>query len=67
MDSVRIEDLIFGIPLAVAAVVLLVIAIASVVQRDREAIMISAGVGVMFGFLSLMLCTGWVNILPLPK
>lgn len=67
MDSVRAEDLVFGVVLAVCAAVLLTIAVTNVFQRDREAVQMSGGLGLAFGFFALILCTGWVNVLPLPK
>lgn len=66
MSAVRIEDLIFGLLLALVALVCIVIAVRSVRSRDREALSMSAGLGTMCAIFSLVLCTGWVNILPLP-
>jgi uncharacterized membrane protein (UPF0136 family) len=67
VDAVRLEDLGFGILLAVVAAAALLIALNARRSRDREAVSMSAGFGAMLGFLALVLCTGWVNILPLPR
>jgi hypothetical protein len=67
MDSVRLEDLVFGVVLALGAAVLLIVAVKSVWRHDAEAVKIAGGVGLMFALFSLILCTGWVNVLPLPK
>jgi hypothetical protein len=67
VDSVRLEDLSLGIFLAVVAATALIIALNAGRHHDREAVTMSAGFGAMIGFLALVLCTGWVNILPLPR
>ena len=67
MESVRVEDLVFGIVLAVGAAILLTVALKSVWLHDREAMQMSGGLGLALGFFALILCTGWINVLPLPK
>ncbi len=67
MDSVRVEDLIYGLFLAFLAVVSVYIALKSARSGDREALGMSVGFAIMCGFFSLILCTGWVNVLPLPS
>jgi hypothetical protein len=67
MDAVRLEDLGLGIFFALVAAAALLIALNARRSRDREAVTMSAGFGAMIGFFALVLCTGWVNILPLPR
>jgi Na+/proline symporter len=67
MDPVLLEDLIFGVFLAVLALVSIVVAVKSARNRDREGINMGLGFGIMCGFFALVLCTGWVNVLPLPR
>ncbi|GEL17338.1 hypothetical protein [Pseudonocardia asaccharolytica] len=66
MDPSRAEQLVFGILLAVIALLSLLFALVGARIRDREALMMGAGFGAVMGFLALVLCTGWVNLLPLP-
>jgi heme A synthase len=63
----RIEDLLFGTLLALIALVSVLIALHSARRRDGEAVRMSGGLAVMLALCSLVLCTGWINILPLPK
>lgn len=67
MDPSRAEQLIFGIILAVVAAASLLFALLGARLRDREALTMGTGFGVAMGFLALVLCTGWVNYLPLPR
>jgi uncharacterized membrane protein YvlD (DUF360 family) len=67
VDSVRAEDLTLGIFLAVVAAIALLIALTARRHRDREGVVLSAGFGVAIGVCALVLCTGWVTILPLPR
>lgn len=66
MPGYRFEDLLYGGLLAVVALISLVIALLSVRRRDTEAARMSIGFAVGLGLCSLVLSTGWVNILPLP-
>ncbi|MFC5995801.1 hypothetical protein ACFQE5_16445 [Pseudonocardia hispaniensis] len=66
MDPSRAEQLVFGIVLAVVAAASLVFALVGARIHDREALTMGVGFGAAMGFLALVLCTGWVNLLPLP-
>jgi hypothetical protein len=66
MPGYRFEDLLYGGLLAVVALVSLIVALASARRNDGEAVRMSLGFTIMLGLCSLVLCTGWVNILPLP-
>jgi hypothetical protein len=71
MDSVRLEDLLFGVPVAGVAMVSLVIALLEVrrdsTSRDPEVISIAGGFALFCGLCALVLCTGWVNFIPEPR
>jgi hypothetical protein len=63
----RIEDLLFGTVLALVTLVSVLIALHGARRRDSEAVRMSGGLAIMLGLCSLVLCTGWINVLPLPK
>lgn len=65
--AVQLEDLILGIPLAVIAVISLLIALHSRRGQDREAMTMTAGFGAGIGLCALVLCTGWVDLLALSR
>ena len=71
MDSVRAEDLIFGVPVAGVAVVSLMIALLEVRRstqtRDPEVISIAGGFALFCGLCALVLCTGLINLIPEPR
>jgi predicted Co/Zn/Cd cation transporter (cation efflux family) len=71
MDGVRLEDTIYGVLLAVVAAVALIVVLVELSRRsttrDSEVISISGGFALMCAIFSLVLLTGWINILPLPR
>lgn len=71
MDEVRLEDLYFGVVVGLVAAVSVVVALAELRRRERprdsEVLMLSTGFAVFCGVAALVLCTGWVNLLPLPR
>lgn len=71
MNGVRLEDLIYGVLLAAVAAVALIVVLVELSRRstarDPEVISIGGGFALMCAIFSLVLCTGWINILPLPR
>lgn len=71
MEDVRFEDLMFGVLIAVVAGVSLLVALIELrrkpERRDPEIAAISGGFAVFLGIAALVLCTGWINYLPLPR
>jgi hypothetical protein len=71
MDEIQLENTIYGSVLALVAFVSLVIVLAELRRgaagRDREVISISGGFALMCAIFALVLMTGWVDYLPLPR
>ncbi|HEY2205305.1 MAG TPA: hypothetical protein VGH99_12615 [Pseudonocardia sp.] len=70
MDPTRVEDLLYGGVLAVVTVIALIVVVAELARgarRDREIISATGGFAALIGVCAIVLCTGLVDLLPLPK
>lgn len=71
MDPARFEGLIFGSVLAVVAFISLCVMLAELrrrgAARDTEILSMSGGFALFNAICAVVLITGWIELLPLPK
>jgi len=71
MNEIQLENTIYGSLLGLVGFVALVIVLAELgrgaATRDREIVSISGGFALMCAIFALVLLTGWVDYLPLPR
>ncbi|HEY2095074.1 MAG: hypothetical protein QOC67_4879 [Pseudonocardiales bacterium] len=71
MSPARMDGLIYGSLLAVVAIISILITLAELRRkkeaRDGEILHMTAGFALFCAIFSLVLLTGWVDLLPLPQ
>jgi hypothetical protein len=71
MSPARMDGLIYGILLAVAAITSILITLAELRRkketRDGEILHMTAGFALFCAIFSAVLLTGWIDVLPLPQ
>jgi hypothetical protein len=71
MSPARMDGLIYGSLLAVVAIISILITLAELRRkketRDGEILHMTAGFALFCAIFSVVLLTGWVDLLPLPQ
>jgi tetrahydromethanopterin S-methyltransferase subunit F len=71
MNPARMDGLIYGILLAVVAIISILITLAELRRkkeaRDGEILHMTAGFALFCAIFAVVLLTGWVDLLPLPQ